>query len=100
MQILHMHVTHSRVLANIHKIPVYVATTKQTNAAAVVLTCNSNAMSNIDTKTGDSFQTGETLLVRYWKSTTFFHLRVTFLGKSSAANLQQKRTYSLSSDNY
>lgn len=61
MQILHTHVTHSRVLANIHIIPVYVATTKQTNAAAEVLTCNSNAMSNIDTKTGDSFQTAETL---------------------------------------
>lgn len=94
-----MHETHSRVLANIHIIPVYVATTKQTNAAAAVLTCNSNAMTNTDTKTGDSFQTAETLC-KVLKSTTFLHLIVVFLDKSSAANLQQKRTYSLSSDNY
>ena len=32
---------HGQVLANTHVIPVNVATTKQTNAAAVTLTCNS-----------------------------------------------------------
>ena len=32
---------HGQVLANTHVIPVNVATTKQTNVAAVTLTCNS-----------------------------------------------------------
>lgn len=60
----------------------------QTNAAAVVLTLNSNVMSNA--ATGDrSFQNGEKLLVKYQiQSTNFPHLTVAFL--LSITDLQQK----------
>lgn len=47
----------SQMLAHIHIIAGNV-----TNAAAVVLTCNSNAMSNV--ATSNSFQNSENLLVK------------------------------------
>lgn len=73
-----------------------------------ILTCHSNAMSNV--ATGDrSFQNGEKLLVESWaKSTTFPHSPVTFLEeyrKTATKNVNcslymYNGLKSLGSDNY